>query len=94
MDILFEKICIIGTGLIGSSLARNIREKKLVRKITGVARSQKNRDVMLSLGIADEMFADVASGVADADCVVLCVPVGTMPEMVKQAMLCHLSITI
>lgn len=85
MDILFEKICIIGTGLIGSSLARNIREKKLARKITGVARSQKNRDVMLSLGIADEMFADVASGVADADCVVLCVPVGTMPEMVKQA---------
>lgn len=84
MSVLFEKICIIGTGLIGSSLARNLREKGAVDRLTGVARSQENRDVMLANGIADEMHADARLAVQNADCVVLCVPVGSMAGMVEK----------
>ena len=50
---LFDTVVIIGVGLIGSSLALNIREKGLARRVVGVSRSAENRAKILALGLAD-----------------------------------------
>jgi cyclohexadieny/prephenate dehydrogenase len=76
MKPLFKRVTIIGMGLIGSSLARVIRDKKLADTITAVDGSKAVCDRVHELGIADMTSTDVASGVKDADLVILCVPVG------------------
>ena len=70
-----NKIAFIGLGLIGSSLARVLREQGLARIITASARSQKTLDVALQLGVIDEGHADPAAAVQGADLVVLAMPV-------------------
>ncbi|MGL4635576.1 MAG: prephenate/arogenate dehydrogenase family protein [Beijerinckiaceae bacterium] len=76
MKPLFERLTLIGLGLIGSSLARAAREKGLAGHITCVDQSAQVCSRALELGIVDEATSDVATGVKDADLVVLCVPVG------------------
>ncbi len=73
---MFEKIALIGLGLIGSSLCRVIRREGLAKKITGHARSAETRATALKIGLVDEVFEDPADAVDDADLVILCVPVG------------------
>jgi cyclohexadieny/prephenate dehydrogenase len=72
----FGHITIIGMGLIGSSLARLIGDKKLADKVTAVDGSKAVCDRVHDLGIADMTSTDAASGVKDADLVILCIPVG------------------
>jgi cyclohexadieny/prephenate dehydrogenase len=76
MKQLFKHVTIIGMGLIGSSLARVIRDKKLADKITAVDGSKAVCDRVHELGIADVTSTDAVSGVTDTDLVILCVPVG------------------
>jgi cyclohexadieny/prephenate dehydrogenase len=73
---LFERLTLVGIGLIGSSLARAARELNLARIIVAVDRDEGAQARVLELGIADEVTGDVAIGVAGADHVILCVPVG------------------
>jgi cyclohexadieny/prephenate dehydrogenase len=73
---LFEKVVIIGVGLIGSSLAHNIRDQGLAKTVVGVSRSADNRAKILELGLADSVTDDAAAAVAGADCVLLCTAVG------------------
>jgi len=73
---LFERIALIGAGLIGSSLARVARKKGLVGHIAVAARTQATLDTMARLGLADETSLDAAEAAADADLVVLCTPLG------------------
>lgn len=72
----FEKVALIGLGLIGSSLSHIMRREKLARSISGHARSAATRDRAMELGLTDTMHEHVADAVHDADLVVLCVPVG------------------
>ena len=72
----FERVVLIGVGLVGSSLARVIRRERLARRVVGVARSEATRETALRLGIVDEATADAAAAVAGADLVVLAVPLG------------------
>ena len=69
---LFEKLALIGVGLIGSSIARAAREKGVVEKIAGCARSEANRARCLELGIADSMHGDPSAAVVGADLVIIC----------------------
>jgi cyclohexadieny/prephenate dehydrogenase len=75
-DVFFEKVALIGVGLIGSSMARVMQLKGLAGEIVGCARSQANRDKALELGLCAAMYEDPAAAVAGADLVVLCTPVG------------------
>ena len=77
MSELFSRVALIGIGLIGSSLAHVIREKKLAAEITGYARSEATRTKALELGLVDRIYPTAAEAVADADLVILCSPVGT-----------------
>ncbi len=74
--ILFERIALIGVGLIGSSLARVIRRDGLAGHVIACARSKATRDKVMSLGLADQVTADAAEAADGADLVMLCTPVG------------------
>ncbi|MFQ5354292.1 MAG: prephenate dehydrogenase [Thermodesulfobacteriota bacterium] len=82
----FDKIAIVGVGLIGGSLALILKEKGLVRTITGIGRTMENLETALELGIVDEITQEAALGVRGAELVVVCVPVLKIGEVIRQAL--------
>jgi cyclohexadieny/prephenate dehydrogenase len=76
----FDRIALIGLGLIGSSLARAIRKHRLATTIVAIDRSDAVLTRVRELQIADEVTSDVGA-VAGCDLVILCVPVGAMDEI-------------
>ncbi|MFT8896985.1 MAG: prephenate/arogenate dehydrogenase family protein [Acetobacter sp.] len=79
---LFDTLVVIGPGLIGASvLHRARRDRTIARRLIAVDINPAFRERVLELGIADEVTDDAAAAVADADCVMLCVPVGAMGEV-------------
>lgn len=75
---MFDKIALIGLGLIGSSLCHVIRREGLAVKIAGHARSAETRATALKIGLVDDVYEDAADAVDGADLVILCVPVGAI----------------
>ena len=75
-DIIFDRIAVIGLGLIGSSLCRVIKRDRLADHVAGHARSAETRETSMALGFLDSVHDDPADAVRDADLVVLCAPVG------------------
>jgi cyclohexadieny/prephenate dehydrogenase len=74
---LFQRLALIGIGLIGSSVARIARERgDLAAEVVVTARSAATLDRVVQLGIADRVEADPGRAVAGADAVMLCAPVG------------------
>jgi cyclohexadieny/prephenate dehydrogenase len=73
---LFERVALIGIGLIGSSLARAMRRHRLAGHIAGHAQSARTRDKAVELGLVDSIHADAPAAVAGADLVVVCTPLG------------------
>jgi cyclohexadieny/prephenate dehydrogenase len=73
---IFERLALIGVGLIGSSIARAARAAGVVRSIAATARSGATRRRVAELGIADQVTETNAAAVAGADLVIVCVPVG------------------
>jgi len=79
---VFNRVALIGIGLIGSSIARAAKEfGSLAGEIVANARSQKSLDRVGELGFADVCEIDPAKAVIGADCVILCSPVGTYAEL-------------
>ncbi len=74
----FKCACVIGVGLIGSSLARALRERGLVDSIVGVDRSADVLARAQKLGVIDHGEGDLAAGVKGADLIILSTPVGAM----------------
>ncbi len=79
---MFSKVFIIGLGLIGGSLALDIREHKLSGKIVGYDSDQSNLNEAVRLGIIDE--AAPLESVNQSDFIVLSVPVGQIPDVYKK----------
>ncbi|MBN8522212.1 MAG: prephenate/arogenate dehydrogenase family protein [Alphaproteobacteria bacterium] len=75
---MFKQVTIIGFGLIGSSLARAMKQHALAGKIICADMSRDVCEKVLSLQLADEVTTDLAKGVKGSDLVILCVPVGAM----------------
>ncbi len=80
---MFERIAVIGLGLIGSSLARVARERELVGEIVGYSRTGETRAAAMALGICDRVFESPREAVRGADLVVLCTPVGAFGGIVR-----------
>ena len=74
---MFDKLCIIGVGLMGGSVARTARLKGLGKNIIGYGRSQdlQNLETAKRLGVIDDYSLDIEVAVQDADCVVIATPV-------------------
>ena len=81
---LFDTMALIGTGLIGSSIARAVRAKRAVRQIVATARSPKTRQRVVELGIADKVTETNAAAVEGADLVIVCIPVGACGDVAKE----------
>jgi cyclohexadieny/prephenate dehydrogenase len=73
---MFERVALIGIGLIGSSISHAMRRGNLARTIVGHAKSQATRDTALRLGLVASAHATAAEAAKGADLVILCVPVG------------------
>ena len=78
MTPIYERVALIGLGLIAGSMALAMREKGLAREIVGHARSADTRSVALEIGLVDRVCETAAEAVEGADLVVLAVPVGAM----------------
>ena len=81
---LFNRLALIGTGLIGSSIARAARAQGAVREIIATARSPATRRRVAQLGLADQAVETNAAAVAGADLVIVCAPVGACGEIAKE----------
>jgi cyclohexadieny/prephenate dehydrogenase len=73
---MFQRVALIGIGLIGSSISHAIRRGNLAREIVGHAKSAATRDTAVRLGLVSRAYVTAAEAAAGADLVVLCVPVG------------------
>jgi cyclohexadieny/prephenate dehydrogenase len=73
---LFNRLALIGVGLIGSSIARAARAQGVVRSIAATARSPGTRRRVAELGIADQVTETTAAAVEGADLVIVSIPVG------------------
>ena len=74
----FERVAIIGMGLIGSSLARAVRALMPTVRLTVHDADADVRARVLALDLADDVTDTAGAAVVDADLVVLCVPVRAM----------------
>jgi cyclohexadieny/prephenate dehydrogenase len=81
---LFERLALIGMGLIGSSLARVSRRKGLARTIVASDSSAAVRATLGDLAIVDHIVETAAAAVKDADLVILCAPVGAMGAIAQE----------
>lgn len=81
---LFRSATIIGVGLIGSSLARALRNKGLVDNIYGVSRSEENRKKLLELNIVDETYASPNIPVQKSELIFICTPVGSIESIINE----------
>src|SRR5262245_56967831 len=80
----WNTVSIVGVGLIGGSIGLALRQRKLARRIVGIGRRAKSLESAVSAGAVDETTTDLARGVAQADLVVVCTPVGAIAEHVRQ----------
>jgi len=72
----FDRVALIGFGLIGGSIARAAKEQGLAGEIVTTARSAKTRARVMELGIVDRVVEKNAEAASGADLVILCIPVG------------------
>ena len=86
---LYDRVALIGLGLIASSMGHAIKAHGLARSVAGHAKTEATRQAALEIGFCDEVFASAAEAVKGADLVVLAVPVGAMGT-VAEAIAPHL----
>jgi cyclohexadieny/prephenate dehydrogenase len=81
---LFNRLALIGVGLIGSSIARAAKNQNLARSIVATARSPKTRKRVAELGLANQVVETNAAAVEGADLVIVSIPVGACGEVAKE----------
>ena len=77
----FERVSIIGVGLLGASLAKVIRKLHLAKSIIGYGRNKANLNETKNLRIIDDVAPDIQSAAKDADLIVFCSPVKTIGQL-------------
>jgi cyclohexadieny/prephenate dehydrogenase len=81
---LFNRVALIGFGLIGGSIARAARAQGLAGEIVATARSAKTRARVAELGVVDRVVETNIEAVTDADLVVLSIPVGACGPVAQE----------
>ena len=87
---MFNKLCIIGAGLIGGSVARAARANNLCTEISAYGREQDSENLARAkaLNVVDSYSFDLAEAVSNADCIIIATPVGAMPEIFQRLKPC------
>lgn len=78
MSVIYNRVALIGLGLIAGSMAHAMRRAGLAGEIVGTARSPETRAIAAEIGLCDRIVETAAEAVKGADLVVLCVPPGAM----------------
>jgi cyclohexadieny/prephenate dehydrogenase len=81
MSVIYERVALIGLGLIASSMGHAMKRAGLAGEIVGFAKTKKTRDAAMELGFVDRVADSAALAVEQADLVVVCVPVGAMSSV-------------
>ncbi len=81
----WRRLAIVGLGLIGGSIARAARARGLAAQIVAVGRTPAALELARAGGTIDLGTDDLRTGLWGADLVVLCTPVGTLPDLVRAA---------
>ena len=79
---MFKKVCIIGCGLIGSSLARAIKKHNLSEKIVSSNRSEIVNKKVLELKIVDDSSSDTQKMVNDSDLIIIATPLSSYENVI------------
>ena len=80
---LFDKIALIGIGLIGGSIALEVRKRGLANRIVAATRKPETAALANKLKLVDHCGTDLAAAVEDADLVIVCTPVGACGQATK-----------
>ncbi|WP_299726070.1 prephenate/arogenate dehydrogenase family protein [uncultured Tateyamaria sp.] len=78
---MYDRVALIGLGLIASSIFWAMKRGALAGEVTGYARSSETRDTARRIGLCDRVCDSIAEAVDGADLIVLCVPVGAMGDV-------------
>ncbi|MCC6127215.1 MAG: prephenate dehydrogenase [Pirellulales bacterium] len=80
-----KTVAIVGVGLIGGSIGLALRERKLAERVIGIGRRQESLRIARRVGAVTNTTVDLDKGVAEAELVVVCTPVGRIVEDVRKA---------
>ncbi len=83
MSRIYDRVALIGLGLIASSMFWAMKRAGLAGEVTGYARSAETRATAREIGLCDRVCDSAAEAVKGADLVVLCVPVGAMSAVAE-----------
>ncbi len=83
---MFNKLCLIGVGLIGGSMALAVRQQGLCQHIVALGREGHLHNLAKArhLGVIDEYFCDPEQALTGAECIVIGTPVGAMQQIFAQ----------
>ena len=84
MAVIYDRVALIGLGLIASSMAHAMRAEGLAGEIVGTARSAESRETVSEMGFCDRVTDTAAEAVEGADLVVLAIPVGAMNPVARE----------
>jgi prephenate dehydrogenase len=82
---VFKRLCLIGVGLIGGSIACAARQQRLCREIVALADVcyRPELDAACALGVIDAYYSDPETALEGADCVIIATPVGAVPAVIR-----------
>jgi cyclohexadieny/prephenate dehydrogenase len=84
IDPKYDRVAIIGLGLIGSSICHAMRRGKLARHVVGFSTTEATRRRALEIGFVDSITSSAAEAARDADLIILCAPVGAYAKIAAE----------
>lgn len=84
MDLFFDRVAIIGVGLLGGSVGLTLKARGLCGKVIGLGRSPASVEAGLEMGAIDEAADELVEAAAGADLVVVCTPVGSVAGVIEE----------
>lgn len=82
---LFNRVAVIGVGLIGGSIGKGLLRRNIARNVIGIGRNAERLQKAIEFGAITETSTDIAAGVCRADVIVVCTPVNSITEFVTVA---------
>lgn len=84
MTVVYNRVALIGLGLIASSMFWAMKRAGVAGEVTGYARSPETRATAREIGLCDRICDSAAEACEGADLIVLCVPVGAMGSVAAE----------
>lgn len=81
----FHRLAVVGLGLVGGSVARGVKARRLAEEVVGVGRDPSRLHEARRAGAIDRAATELAGGLRGADLVLLATPVGSLPALAREA---------